>query len=94
MKSIITHFNFIIVVLLMVSSSVFSQESKVTGTVTDESGFPILGASIVIIGTSTGTQTDFDGKYSINLQTVQKLQCSYIGMKTITKTLKGQLVIG
>ncbi len=93
MKSIITHFNFIIVVLLLASSSAFSQESKVTGTVTDESGFPILGASIVIVGTSTGTQTDFDGNYSINLQTGQKLQCSYIGMKTVTKTLEGQSVI-
>ncbi|HEY1037907.1 MAG TPA: carboxypeptidase-like regulatory domain-containing protein, partial [Bacteroidia bacterium] len=43
----------------------FAQQRTVSGTVTDESGLPIPGVNIIIKGTTTGTQTDFDGKYQI-----------------------------
>ena len=52
---------------------------KVTGTVIDESGAPLPGASIVVKGTSNGTQTDFDGYFSLDVQSGQELSVSYIG---------------
>ncbi len=52
---------------------------KVTGTVIDESGAPLPGANIVVKGTSNGTQTDFDGYFSLDVQSGQELSVSYIG---------------
>ena len=60
----------------------FAQQKTVTGTVSDVSGLPLPGVSVVVKGTSTGTQTDFDGKYSINVLTNQVLVFSFIGTKT------------
>lgn len=54
--------------ILMSVSSVFGQAMKtLTGTVTDLSGEPLIGVSIVIKGTTNGTVTDIDGKYSLNI---------------------------
>ena len=52
---------------------------KVTGNVTDASGQPLPGVSILIKGTSKGTQTDFDGNYTLEVPYGQELQFSYIG---------------
>ena len=58
------------------------QTKTVKGTVLDENGEPLIGVSIVVKGTSTGTITDFDGKFSINLPAGSKeLVVSYIGYK-------------
>ncbi|TMM57237.1 mucoidy inhibitor MuiA family protein [Maribacter algarum] len=51
----------------------------VTGTVVDESGSPIPGANILIKGTTRGTQTDFDGHFSLNVENGKELVVSYIG---------------
>lgn len=55
---------------------------KVTGIVTDESGQPLPGCNVVVKGTQIGTQTDFDGQYSINVGNGQELVFSYLGYKT------------
>lgn len=60
----------------------YSQERTVTGTVIDNTGIPLPGASILVKGTQIGTQTDFDGKYSIKVSSDQILIFSFIGMKT------------
>jgi TonB-linked SusC/RagA family outer membrane protein len=72
---------------MLISQLGFSQEKTITGTVTDQSGVPLPGVSIVIVGTTTGTQTDFDGIYSINASVGQKLRYSYIGQKTTEETV-------
>ena len=62
-----------------------AQISKVTGTViSEEDGLPIDGASIVVKGTSTGTITDMDGKFTLeNLPNSAKtLMVSFIGLRT------------
>ena len=62
-----------------------AQISKVTGTViSEEDGLPIVGASIVVKGTSTGTITDMDGKFTLeNLPNSAKtLMVSFIGLRT------------
>lgn len=53
---------------------------KVVGTITDESGAPLPGVNIVIKGTSTGTTSDFDGNYALDVPMGQELTYSYIGM--------------
>ena len=52
---------------------------KYSGTITDEKGEPVIGASILIKGTSVGTITDIDGKYVIEAAPGSTLQISYIG---------------
>lgn len=61
----------------------FAQEKTITGTVT-EGGMPLPGVGVIIKGTSTGTETDFNGKYSIKAKVGQELEFSYIGMKKQT----------
>ena len=60
----------------------FAQERTVSGTVVDQTGFPLPGANVLIKGTSTGVQTDIDGKYQIQASPDQVLVFSYIGTKT------------
>ena len=57
----------------------FAQQNTISGTVSDENGLPLLGATIVILGSSTGTTTDFDGNYKINANTGDVLTFSYVG---------------
>ena len=58
--------------------------SIVTGRVVDEQGEPIIGASIVEVGTTRGTSTDVDGNFSIRVSHKAKLQVSFLGYKTET----------
>lgn len=55
------------------------QASKITGNVIDKDGEPLIGVSVIIKGTSTGTVTDIDGKYSIQATEAQTLVFSYMG---------------
>ncbi len=66
--------------LVFVVQLTFAQEKTVTGTVTDESGLPLPGVNIVIKGTSTGVQTNFDGNYSIEATQLDILVFSFIGL--------------
>jgi TonB-linked SusC/RagA family outer membrane protein len=59
----------------------FAQEQKVTGNVTDEDGLPLPGVNIIIKGTSTGVQTDFDGNYAIAASQGDVLVFSFIGLQ-------------
>ena len=57
----------------------FAQDKTISGTVTDSDGLPLPGVNIVVEGTSNGTQTDFDGNYSIAASEGQTLLFTYIG---------------
>jgi len=59
-------------------------ERKITGTVTDEMGEPLIGATVVEKGTTNGVMTDFDGKYSLALKNGTIIEVSYIGYDTRT----------
>ena len=64
----------------------FAQEKTVSGIVSDSSG-TLPGVSVIVKGTSTGTQTDFDGKYAIIAKQGDILSFSYIGYKTVDQTV-------
>lgn len=82
-----TKFNGILTLLLaLVVQISFAQEKTVSGTVSDNSG-ALPGVSVLIKGTTTGTETDFDGKYSIRAKTGDVLRFSYLGYKTVEKTV-------
>ena len=73
---------FLVLLLVLVAQLSFAQERAVSGTVSDNTGMPLPGVSVLVKGTKTGTQTDFDGKFSIKVSPSQILVFSYIGMKT------------
>ena len=71
-------------------------QTSVTGKVTSsDDGEPVVGASVKIAGTKTGTVTDIDGNFSLNVPADAKLEISYIGMnpKTVKATSNMQIVL-
>ena len=85
---------FLICTLLMFSAGVsLALAQQVRGTVTDETGEPVIGAGILIKGTSNGTITDLDGKYSLQAAPGDVLVFSSIGYATEERTFSGEEVI-
>ncbi len=64
-------------------SLAYAQEKTISGTVTDQNDVPLPGVNILVKGTTTGTQSDFDGKYSIQASEGQTLVFSYLGQQTV-----------
>ena len=75
--------NAFISILILLSSAMSAQET-ISGTITDENGVPLPGATIVVVETNDGTTTDFDGNYSINASEGQTILLSYVGYETLT----------
>lgn len=73
---------FIVLPMLLFSLWSFGQSIKVQGTVTDESGSPVPGVSVVIKGTTVGIVTDMNGKYQIEANSKSTLSFSFVGYKT------------
>ncbi|MEZ4818302.1 MAG: SusC/RagA family TonB-linked outer membrane protein [Flavobacteriaceae bacterium] len=77
-----TKFSGILTLLLaFVVQLTFAQEKTISGTITDESNLPLPGVNVIVKGTTNGTQTDFDGNYSISANVGQTLVFSYVGYK-------------
>merc|ERR1712093_348843 len=74
--------------LALIAHVSFAQEKTISGTVTDEEGLPLPGVTVLIKGTNTGTQTDFDGNYSVSADQGDILVFSFIGMETAEYTVK------
>ena len=69
--------------LLLSLSAAMAQDTKVTGHVVDENGDPVIGATVLVKGTTIGTVTDFDGNFTLDVPSEHKhLQISYVGMET------------
>lgn len=73
--------------LFLVSLIMMAQEKTITGTVNDQDGVPMPGVNILVVGTTNGTQTDFDGNFTINANQGDELRFSYIGQKTVDITV-------
>jgi len=72
------------------SSVTYGQEKTVTGTVSDPSGTPLMGVSIIEKDTQNGTSTDFDGNFSISVSSEATLNFSYVGYLTKAVLVGGQ----
>ena len=75
--------NAFVSILILLSYAMSAQET-ISGTITDENGVPLPGATIVVVETNDGTTTDFDGNYSINASEGQTILLSYVGYETLT----------
>lgn len=80
-------------VFLASGALAFAQQVDVSGTVKDEAGEPVIGATVAEEGTKNATITDFDGKFSLKTSGDKQLTVSYIGYKTVTVKPAPQLDI-
>jgi len=88
-----TKFSGILTLLLaLVVQFTFAQEKTVSGTVSDETG-PLPGVNVIVKGTNDGTQTDFDGLYTLKVSVGDVIVFSYVGMTSTEKTVGNSNVI-
>ncbi len=79
-----------VMLLLAGGLSARAQQIKVTGSVTDPGGEPLIGVSVRVDNAGTGTVTDFDGKYTIEAKPKSVLTFSYIGYETHKESVNGR----
>lgn len=68
-------------VMLLSFQYIFAQTREITGVVRDNNNEPLVGVTVVIEGTTTGTVTDVNGRYSIQAETGDQLRFSFVGME-------------
>ena len=75
---------------LLLFAQVAIAQRTITGNVTDDQGVPLPGATVLQVGTSNGTTTDFDGNYSITVEDGASISASFVGYETSTIVVNGQ----
>lgn len=79
---------FTLTLMTFLNFALLAQSGTITGIVTGTDDFPLIGASVQVIGTSTGTVTDADGSYSITLEAgIHNLSVTYLGYSEMEKSL-------
>lgn len=81
---------FLLVMFFLSSTLGFSQQINVSGVVLDEQSEPIIGAAVKVAGQATGTITDINGKYSLDVNSNGILEFSYVGYLSQKVQVKGQ----
>ena len=82
---------FFIALFSVLAIGAYAQSKTVSGTVLDKTGESVIGASVVVKGTTNGTITDFDGKFTLqNVPGNGTIQVSFVGYKTVDIPVKGQ----
>ncbi|PCJ96068.1 MAG: SusC/RagA family TonB-linked outer membrane protein [Flavobacteriaceae bacterium] len=82
---------FTLIALLLCNIVLFAQDSyELSGTISDEANVPIPGVNVIIVTTTRGTSTDFDGLFTIEVENGDVLQFSYLGFVTQTAVVSGQ----
>lgn len=66
---------------------------QLTGTILDGKGEPVIGANVLVKGTTNGVVTDLDGKFSLQVKSSDILQISYIGYNSQELAIKGQRTV-
>ena len=79
-------------VALLISSGLFAQQT-ISGSVTDDTGAPLPGATVVVQGTDRGVTSDFDGNFTLTVNQGEVLEASYIGYQIATQTVMGDAPI-
>ncbi len=78
------------VLLFLASQCIWAQNRTITGHVTDENGDPLIGVTVIVEGTTTGTVTDTKGFYSIPAKPGDSLRFSFVGMEPQSFAVTGQ----
>ena len=84
---------FSVLLFSLMSWSGFAQSTTITGKVVDKDGLGVVGLNVIEKGTKNGVLTDIDGKYRIQVPKGAVLQFSFIGMKTVEKTVEDSPLI-
>ncbi|HZK95376.1 MAG TPA: TonB-dependent receptor [Prolixibacteraceae bacterium] len=94
----------LVLLMVLMTGMAFAQKKAITGAVTDQTGSPIPGVTVIVKGTSIGVVTDFDGKYTLSVPADAKvLNFSFVGMvpqdieiagKTTINTMMKSDVVG
>jgi len=85
--------NYFLLGLFFVSSLLMAQEKEISGLVKGEDGLPLAGVNIVIENSNQGTQSDFDGNYAITASPKDVLVYSFVGFKSIKRTVGQETTI-
>lgn len=83
---------FPVLMFFCMAGTAFAQKATIKGHVVDENGMPIIGANILVKGTTNGTITDLDGNYSLEVENAKNavLQISFIGYNSLEEAVKGR----
>ena len=79
--------------LLTIGATAFAQKVKITGTVTDPGGEPLIGVSVKTGNSGAGAITDVDGNYSVEVSPTGTLVFSYVGFEVLNEPVKNRRVI-
>jgi TonB-linked SusC/RagA family outer membrane protein len=79
--------------VLMLCVSAMAQGQRITGTVSDESGLPVIGATVSVVGTTVATITDINGAYEVKAAKDATLEFSYVGYATQNIAVAGRTAI-
>ena len=87
-------YRFLMLVLIMcVGITASAQQAKITGTVKDSGGDPLIGVSVKVDKTNNGTVTDIDGNYAIEASGSATLVFSYVGYESVSEQVAGRKVV-
>jgi TonB-linked SusC/RagA family outer membrane protein len=73
----------LLVLLFLLSVPTFAQKQKITGTIVDSEQEPVIGASVLEVGTDNGAVTNMDGQFTLEVNPGATLHVSYVGFKTV-----------
>jgi iron complex outermembrane receptor protein len=85
--------NYFLTMLFFISFSAFAQMYEVNGNVTDESNDALPGVSVLVEGTTNGTQTDFEGNYLLNVSQGDVVVYSFVGFEDKEVTMDGSSTV-
>ena len=75
-------FRLVFLVFILLTSIIHGQDKNIEGIVSDNSGVPLPGVTVILKGTNFGTSTDFDGNFNLTVNTGEIIVFSYVGFKT------------
>ena len=78
----------LLLLVVLLTSSLYAQDIEVNGVVSDNKGEPIIGVTVLVQGTQDGTITDFDGNFSLSVAEGAMLQFTYVGYKEVVLPAK------
>ena len=87
---------FLLSAFFLMCTMAFAQQGTVTGKVIDELGEPVIGANVLVKGTTTGVISDIDGNFTLEVRDLKKavLQVSFVGYNTHEEPLRGRAKVG
>ena len=93
MKNIYKYFKFSLLILMMGFASALYGQNEISGRITDETGSPLPGVSVLVKGTTTGTSTDNEGRYNLSAPADAVLTISFIGFGTKEIPVENRTII-